>query len=546
MSDSSDSSLESRYNKKCYKKSKKYHRSRGSNKCSEHKHRGPRGRKGSGDHENRKKLCDRKELSASRNQIICPNIYIINTNTTLEINFPEQTFYFDASNGPLSIVLPQACIRGTVIRLILLFKNSDIVTVTTCPLFGTFTLNPKNSQKNLVFVGCKWKIIDNENNNSFYPTNQQVPKLIGPSSIGAALQGHSVALSADGDTVAIGGPNDNSFVGAIWVFVRCGSNWAAQAKLVGTGVISTNSKQGWSVALSADGNTLAAGGIQDNSNIGATWIFIRTGGSWMQQAKLVGTSNNGTSQQGFSVSLSANGNTLAVGANNDSSGLGATWIFVRSGSSWSQQAKLLGSGLVGASQQGYSVSLSANGDTLAIGGPFDSSNIGAIWIFTRFNTIWTQFGSKIVAPDATGTAGQGYSVALSSDGNVLAFGGPFDSANNGASWVYIFNGIAWLENVKLVGIGNVGLSQQGNSIAISSDGNTLAVGGTMDNSLIGATWIFVRIGPKWIQQGNKLVGIGNVGGSLQGFSVALSSEANTLAIGGPGDNVDIGATWIFT
>ena len=131
----------------------------------------------------------------------------------------------------------------------------------------------------------------------------------------------SVALSADGNTALVGGNLDNN-TGAVWVFTRSGDVWTQQgSKLVGTGAVG-NAYQGYSVALSADGNTALVGGDTDNTYAGAVWVFTRSGNVWTQQGnKLVGTGAIGTVvQQGFSVGLSADGNTALVGAlcdNND-------------------------------------------------------------------------------------------------------------------------------------------------------------------------------------------------------------------------------------
>ena len=88
--------------------------------------------------------------------------------------------------------------------------------------------------------------------------------------------------------------------------------------------------QGQAVSLSSDGNTMAVGGLNDNSGVGATWIFNRdvNNGSWTQQgSKLVGTGNVGSARQGYAVSLSSDGNIMAVGGDDDNSGIGATWIW---------------------------------------------------------------------------------------------------------------------------------------------------------------------------------------------------------------------------
>jgi len=140
-------------------------------------------------------------------------------------------------------------------------------------------------------------------------------------------------------------------------------------KLVGTGSTGPD-RQGYSVCVSADGNTAIVGGYQDNSNQGAAWIYTRNGGVWSQQgSKLVGTGNVGAAEQGKSVSISADGNTAIVGGYQDNNNLGAAWVFTRSGGVWSQQGgKLVGTGNTGISDQGWSVALSADGNTALIGG----------------------------------------------------------------------------------------------------------------------------------------------------------------------------------
>src|SRR4030095_16394258 len=106
--------------------------------------------------------------------------------------------------------------------------------------------------------------------------SQQGSKLVGTGASGAAQQGASVALSADGNTVIVGGPGDNSGQGAAWVYTRSGGVWTQQGnKLVGTGA-SGAAQQGVSVSLSADGNTAIVGGLDDNGGAGAAWVYVTT------------------------------------------------------------------------------------------------------------------------------------------------------------------------------------------------------------------------------------------------------------------------------
>jgi hypothetical protein len=101
-------------------------------------------------------------------------------------------------------------------------------------------------------------------------------KLVGTGAVGAAEQGWSVALAGDGSTAILGGPFDNSFVGAAWVFTGTGGVWTQQMKLVGTGAVG-GASQGQSVALAGVGNTAILGGLSDNSDVGAAWVFAFAG-----------------------------------------------------------------------------------------------------------------------------------------------------------------------------------------------------------------------------------------------------------------------------
>lgn len=148
---------------------------------------------------------------------------------------------------------------------------------------------------------------------------QQAPKLVGTGMVGAAGQGSSVSLSADGNTAIVGAPGDNGGAGAAWVYTRSNGVWTQQAKLIATDAVGEAS-QGASVSLSGDGNTAIVGGPDDNNRAGgAAWIYARSGGVWTEQAKLVGTGTEicspspCTGSQGFSVALSADGNTAIVG-----------------------------------------------------------------------------------------------------------------------------------------------------------------------------------------------------------------------------------------
>lgn len=373
---------------------------------------------------------------------------------------------------------------------------------------------------------------------------QQGAKLVGTGGVGNAQQGWSVAISADGNTAIVGGPTDNGngqMAGAAWVYTQSGGVWIQQgARLVGTGGGGgpMGQAQGAGVALSADGNTAVVGGPVNNNETGATWMFTRVAGVWNQQgAKLIGTGGVGMSNQGFSVAMSADGNTAIVGGYQDNSNAGAVWVFTRSAGAWSQEgAKLTGSDATAGAWQGHSVAVSSDGNTAVVGGPQDNGGVGAAWVFTRSAGVWSQQGAKLVG---TGGLGQGYSVAVSSDGNTAVVGG------QAATWVFTRSGGVWSQQGSvLVGTGSVGAVGP-TSVAVSASGNAAIIGGRGDNTNVGAAWAFTRIGGVWTQLGSKFVGTGEVGPGKQGFSVAVSGDGKTAFVGGNSDNSFAGAVWVI-
>lgn len=384
----------------------------------------------------------------------------------------------------------------------------------------------------------------------------QIGKLVGNDSWPQDNQG-VVACSADGNTIVVGGPGDNEGVGAIWVFTRNEGTWSQQGgKIVGSDCLGT-SQLGTSVAISADGNTVIAGGSGDQPQmedfVGAAWIFTRTNGVWSQQAKLVGTNYVGASGQGSAVAISADGNTCAVGGEDDYLGVGATWIFSRALGVWSQVGeKLVGTGFAGNASQGASLAMSGDGNTLIVGSIVQSVAVDApIWVFAN-NGGWQQQGNYLTASNSINNPfGQNTALAISADGKTFIVGEDQDNGQVGAAWIFTCQSGSWSQQGgKLVGTGAVGNAGQGCSVAISGDGNTAVVGGRSDNGDLengwaGAIWVYKRQGGVWWQVGSKVVGFDAIGKAAQGGSVAISSDGNILFSGGDEDNGGVGATWVF-
>jgi hypothetical protein len=376
------------------------------------------------------------------------------------------------------------------------------------------------------------------------PFIQQGGRLTPNEEIGGAYFGLGVALSGDGNTALVGGRGDNGNRGAAWVFTREGEVWTEEAKLTGAGEIGSSVEFGERVALSSDGATALIGGRGDNGGVGAAWVFKRGGGGWFQQAKLTGTGEIGAGAFGNDVALSGDGNTALIGSC-DNGCVGAAWTFTRSGSSWTQQGeKLTPTGEIGQGRFGESVSISGDGTTALIGGRGDNNSVGAAWAFARSGSTWAQ-QAKLTAVGETGAGEFGEDEALSGDGNTALIGAPGNNANEGAAWVFTRSGEAWTQRAKLAsGIPPGGF---GELVALSGDGNKALIGALYENG-IGGAWLFKRSGSTWPQQGEALTG----SGEYDAFgTVALSGDGNTALIGAPetfaefGEPVHAGAAWVF-
>src|SRR5688572_4191055 len=389
---------------------------------------------------------------------------------------------------------------------------------------------------------------------------------------GGSLPGHignALAVSGDGMTVVVGAPHESSAArgingnqddnslynsGAVYVYVRRGDAWTQQAYIKASNAGGAD-LFGLSLAIRRDGNTLAvaapweasaATGVNGDQNddsipqAGAVYVFTRSGSAWSQQAyiKASNTGRKGVGddvegdQFGFSISVSADGRTLAVGAvsedsnatgvngaqdNDAAASAGAVYLFARTGDAWVQQAYLKSGNNEAGDLFGYGVALSDNGSALAVAGydedgsgkgvnPADdngNNGTGAIYAFDRRGGTWRQTGyfkgSRSQRNDALG-----YAVAISGDGNTIAGGTGEESCLNGginpagcdidtfpsnlaagsvgAVYVWARSGASWVEQA-FVKASNPDLEDWFSvRLAISGDGSRLIVGASMEDS----------------------------------------------------------------
>lgn len=368
--------------------------------------------------------------------------------------------------------------------------------------------------------------------------------------------GISVALSAD--TALVGAPVDdigaNLGQGSVYVFVRSGAVWVEQAKLVASDGLA-NDNFGAAVALS--GETALIGAYRDdigaNTDQGSAYVFVRSGVTWTEQAKLV--ASDGLASDNFGSVAVLSGETALLGAPFDDIGAntnqGSAYAFLRSGATWTQQAKLVASDGLAGDRLGNSVALS--GDTALVGAPSDDigANLGqgSAYVFSRSGVVWVE-QAKLVASDGAADDEFGRSGALSGDTALL--GAPYDDigaiSSHGSAYVFVRSGAVWVEQVKLQASDGAAVDEFGRSVALSDD--LALVGAPFDdigaNTNEGSAYVFERVGSTWVQQA-KLSANNGAADDQFSFSVALSGD--TALVGVPfddiGANADQGSAFVF-
>ena len=174
----------------------------------------------------------------------------------------------------------------------------------------------------------------------------------------------------------------------------------------------------------------------------------------MQQGnKLVASDDAGIAELGTSVAISHDGNTIVTGGSRDNGFYGATWIFTNSLNGWRQQgSKLVGTGAVNTpyfALQGKKVDISADGNIVVVGAPDDDNLNGALWIFTRTDTVWSQLNSKFYGEGATSwNCKHGSSVAISGNAEIIVEGAIFEDGGIGAVWVFKDSILGNIETIK--------------------------------------------------------------------------------------------------
>jgi hypothetical protein len=341
--------------------------------------------------------------------------------------------------------------------------------------------------------------------------------------------GSSIALS--GDTVLVGAGGDDFGTGSAYVFVRNGTTWTQQAKLTASDRAAPD-RFGSSIALSGDTALVGAHGR------GSAYVFVRNGTTWAQQAKLI-ASDRGNHDDCFGCSIALSGDTALVGASDEGGTLqGSAYVFVRNGTTWTQQAKLTANDAVSGGHFGIDVALS--GDIALIGSHISEvESSGSAYVFVRNGTTWTQ-QAKLTASDPVPNDHFGRGVAFSGDTALVGAYGDDDSA--GSAYVFIRNGTIWTQQAKLTASDRAAQDNFSYS-SVALNGDTALVGAYCDDSCAGSAYVFVRNGTTWTQRA-KLTANDRAAGDVFGVGATLSG--GTVLVGAPGDDSSRGAAYVYT
>ncbi len=307
--------------------------------------------------------------------------------------------------------------------------------------------------------------------------------------------------------------------------------------------IEEGSWSGWSVSLSSDGSTVAIGAKGSYINYTHVDSYVRVyqqnrSGNW----NLIGQIDS----YGSSVSLSSNGTTVAVGAsdnNENGTNAGQVRIYQYQDETWTQIGQDI-NGEAAGDNFGWAVSLSSDGSTVAIGAPHsygkDSlASTGQVRIYQNQSGTWEQIGQDINGK-ATGD-NFGFSVSLSSDGSTVAIGAPNSYGNDsitrtGQVRIYQNQSGTWAQIGQDIN-GEASCDNTGWSVSLNSDGTTVAIGAPGNVTLhtcAGRVRVYQNQSGTWAQIGQDING--EAANDNSGQSISLNSDGTTVAIGAPNNN----------
>ena len=351
---------------------------------------------------------------------------------------------------------------------------------------------------------------------------------------GMAWDAFGISLDIDGTTAILGADGSGEGRGAAYVFVRGAGGWTQQAKLTaGDGI--PGDYFGRSVSL--DGDMAVVGASGASADQGAAYVFVRSGGNWTQQARL--TAADGAPTDRFGERVAIDGDTALVGTRYPLPFMGETrrdpaYVFVRSGGIWTQQARLMASDQAVGDKFGSSLAIA--GDTVLLGASGDTvgSNEaqGSAYVFVRAGGAWSEQAHLIVA-DGAAVDRFGASVALDGDTALIGADGG-GGYQLGSAYVFARSGTGWTQEAKMVS--PEGRPQDFFGSCVALDGGTAVIAATSGRKTsdweYGAAYVFARAGGDWLFQRDITTDLRN-----DGFAWCVALDGDTALVGAPFETV---------
>jgi hypothetical protein len=343
------------------------------------------------------------------------------------------------------------------------------------------------------------------------------------------------AVSLDTATLAIGANGKSSSSGATYLFTASGTMWTQAVELTASDA-AAGDQFGTSVSLRGGLAVVGAPGhaVSGNASQGAVYVFGGSGASWAQRSEILATDGSEYSYLGNSVAL--DGTTILAGAPGAVAGSaqsGAAYVFVQSGSTWSQQAKLVPSDAAEGDEIGVSVALAGN--LAIVGAPYHTvsgkTNQGEAYVFTRTGTTWSQ-AAILDASDGAEDDAFGRAVAVSGTTVVVTAMSASEgtSVYVGAAYVFTSSGATWTQQAELRPSDGQAYDQMGSAVAF--DGTTIVAGAggenVGENESQGAAYVFALSGSTWTQQTQILAADGT---GVDQFGASVSVLGTTVAVG---------------
>ncbi len=371
--------------------------------------------------------------------------------------------------------------------------------------------------------------------------------------------GRAVSISEDGSVLAVGAYRDGESYdaygsldqrGSVRIYTKDNTNtWVETAEITSDEI---GGNFGYSLSLSADGNTLAIGAplagdgqvidagtyqYLSTNETGLVRIYSNNTGTWTQ----IGDDIVGETQTeffGWSISIADDGNTFVAGAYGYDSETGVARVYKKDATdNWIKSTDLSGSDT--GDKTGYAVSLSSDGNTVAVGAFQHDSYKGTTRTYSYNSSAWTQIGTDIDGEEEYDFSG--FAISINADGTSLLIGA-YSHNSNGTARLYNYSENNWNKEIQIDAEENT-FERFGYAVSLAADATTFAVGASQSGNYIGTSRVYSKVNDTWTQQGDDMVGSADY--EYSSSAISLANNGSTLAVGAYAGNYNDGVVRLY-